>query len=248
MPSNASQTGALSLPLPAGAPNAALRDPLLDGLLDYFAFWLAADLNAKLASMAGQPHAVLPAAPAGQFPFNPERTFVRTSIPALYMWRDEGQDGERYEQHTILRLRRISLVHALYIFSEQTIPAGGVVQSGLRNAVDASLRAATEYGYRTDYGHNAPLGTPIKTSLKFDGWVYLGCEGGIMWKLPGEAVVSPTAATGGDGAVQRGFPAVRAHWEIHEQPALRAADAPLGDRHVTVDGEGVELLHRIVHP
>ncbi len=170
MPSNASQTGALSLPLAAGGANAGLRDPLLDGLLDYFAFWLAADLNAKLASMAGQTHAVLPGPPAGRFPFNPERTFVRQSIPALYMWRDEGPDGIRYEQYTVLRTRRVSLVHGLYIFSEQTIPTGGVVQSGLRNAVDASLRAATEYGHRNDYGHHgAPLGTPIQTPLKLDG-------------------------------------------------------------------------------
>src|SRR5207249_4833291 len=84
---------------------------------------------------------------------------------------------------TVLRTRRVSLVHGLYIFSEQTIPTGGIVKSGLRNAVDASLRAATEHGYRNDYGYNgALLGTPIKTSLKFDGWFYMGCEGGIMWE------------------------------------------------------------------
>jgi hypothetical protein len=248
VPSNASAIGTLSLPLAAGAANTSLDDTLVLGLLDYFAFWLNGSLNAKLANMQGQPPTAVPL--GRRYPYNPERAFVRTAIPALYMWRDDGPDGTRYEQHTILRLRRVSVVRALYLFSEQVIPSGAVVMNGLRTAVDATLLAATEYGYRGDYGYGgSPLGTPIQQSLKFEGWQYLGSEGGIMWKLPGDVAVSPAPGKGGDGAVQRGFPAVRAAWEILELADLRdASDTQLDSTLATkLDGEDVEGAVRRVY-
>ncbi len=249
MPSNAHSTGTLPLPLPVGVANEPLHDPLLDGLLDYLAFWLNKDLNAKLGSMAGLPAEAVPA--GRRYPYNPERTFVRNPIPALYLWRDEGPDGARHDEtYTILRPRRVSILHGLFIFSQQVVPTGAELLAGLRNAVDEVFRAAYEYGYRTDYGYGGdPHGTPIKKSLKFDGWHYQSCEGGILWKVPGEAAAAaPSAGAHGDGSVQRGFPSVRSHWEIHEMPSLRGADAPLGDRHVTIEGEDVELFQRFVHP
>jgi hypothetical protein len=249
LPSNAHSVGTLSLPLPAGAANEPLRDPLLDGLLDYLALWLNKDLNGKLGTMAGSPAEAVPA--GRRYPYNPERTFVRNPIPALYLWRDEGPDGARHDEtFTILRPRRISILHGLFIFSQQVVPTGAELLAGLRNAVDEIFRAAYEFGYRIDYGYNGdPLGTPIRKSLKFDGWHYSGCEGGILWKLPGEAAATAASpGAQGDGAVQRGFPSVRSHWEVHEMPSTRAPDAALGDRHLTVDGEGIEVFQRLIHP
>ncbi len=245
MPSNASAVGKLALPLPSTPANSSLDDPLLLGLLDYFAFWLNANLNPKLASMgAGQ---AAEAVPAGKrYPYNPERAFVRTAIPALYMWRGDRPGDVRYERWTIWQQRRITMVRALWLYSEQVIPTGAVTQNGLLTAADSTLWTATEYGYRNDYAYNGgPAGQVIWKTLKVEGYEYLGSDAGILWKLPGDSPVGASSpGRGGDGAAQRGYPALQASWEIHELLEPRDADALQGDSRLSTSIDGLPIGER----
>lgn len=236
MPANTGTVGGVTLPLAAGSANSALDDPLLLGLLDYFAYWLNANLNTKLANMAGQPAEAVPA--AARFPFDPERAFVRNTIPALYMW----SPTTRIEKLSILMRRRVRDVRAIYVFSQQVIPDGALVQSGLGADIDGTFLQATQYGYHTAYSYGGgPVGKPIDVTLSIDEWQYLGATIGHMWKLPGEAALGPSGGMQGDGAVQRGYLAVQARWEVKELLGERdaAAETVTSTAAIQIDGETV---------
>src|SRR5262249_59907819 len=119
MVTNESRGGGLVLPIPAGALNADLVDPTLDGLGDFLRFMLRHDLNARLATIEGTSADALP--PENLFLYDPATYFVRNQIPALYVWWSGRATRVPWRLAYDVRMRRVS---ALYGFDEIVAPIG----------------------------------------------------------------------------------------------------------------------------
>lgn len=149
----ASTVGPLTLPIPAGAANSPIADPLIDGLLEYLAFWIKWALDAKLANLQGPDTvAVSDACPeANRFGFNPAGWWVRvmteTRQPALFVWH---QRSSRTKQTMVYDMRERQ-IGVMYAFPEFLGPRAYPTRSGLIQAVDAVIRKAFERGAHPGY-------------------------------------------------------------------------------------------------
>ncbi|MBU0572038.1 MAG: hypothetical protein KKC50_08370 [Candidatus Omnitrophica bacterium] len=213
MPTNESAVGGFLQPIPAGTLNSELVDPTVRGILDYLAFWLTWGMNAKMGNMQGRSPTIL--APAAVFPYDPNAIYVRQSLPALYVWCAR----EYEEQVTLLRHCRRRDIFAQYIFQELVSPQGMTAREGLLGNVAAIFARAITWGRHYDYGYNGdPPGTPIARSVGMMAWRYRNSEYGMSWKHPGTTEGVPERmGTGGDGAVQWGYPTCKTHIEVWER-------------------------------
>ena len=213
MPSSASNVGAQSIPLKAGAANSALSDPVLSGLLDYFGHWLNYALNPQLSQMAGTSAEAVPV--ANRFPYDPQTVFVRQAFPALYAW----NTSFAFRHTTLMRRARARTVRVLWVFNELVSPLGVSARSGLYSAADGALSRACYSGRHRDYGHNgAPNGTPITRSLELSRFNYQGSEPMMLWQIPGaDDFDSNRVDTRESGSIQRGFPAISATFTCDEE-------------------------------
>jgi hypothetical protein len=239
--------GALTLPLPAGTADTVLADPLLDGMLDYFAFWLNLDLNTKLANMTGQPDEAVPA--ENRHPFNPDRTLARLPRPALYMWRHETPPQIR--EFSVHQDAILSTVDGLYVFTDLSIPRGANVLAGLGASVIASVAVATQEEAHASYGYSgAPNGTPVTQSLNVEGWDFQGGTYGHMWRVPGDSTIGRGRGSGADGAIQSAIPAVMLRWQVLELVGSAANPSPLNDSVLQIRPEGIDdadvVLERVL--
>ncbi len=235
MPTTASTVGAHDLPLVAGDADTQVNDPLVIGLLSYFAHWLNADLNTRLANIAGQPNAAVPSGNA--VACDPGRGHARRNPPALYMWRESIVT----RPYTQLVDERVTQLRALYIFAEQLIPSE--TMNGLYSLVDATLGRATKLGFHETFSYGTmPVGETIANRLGIEGWQYDGSSFGHVQLEPGQRPLSASRNSGGDGAVQRGYPAVQARWTVRELIGQAGADALTRDIRATVKHDGSDAL------
>lgn len=228
MPGPTNSVGPLSLPLAAGAPDTAIDDPTVTGLLDYFAFWLRTSLNAKLGNLQGTSADAVPV--ANRFPWDPASYFVRGAqdgapnpFPALYVWW-MGR-GTRFPRSTLKTMRQRQL-GVMWVFDELTLPGALVDRHGLIAAADAALESAVDLGYHPSYGLNsAPMGTPVAVSLSLSGpgMRYMGAQIGSMSAIPGD---SQSVGARPDGHVVRAYPALQAVVEVYEQIRQFQANDP----------------------
>jgi hypothetical protein len=232
-----STVGAHELPLAAGTADTELADPLLDGLLSYFAHWLNADLNTRLANIDGQPDVAVAADKV--FPLDPGRTHAWNAPPALYLWR--GPEVTRpWTQHVD---ERVTQLHGMYVFTLQSIPHGAQGVAGLGSLVSATLGRATKLGFHPSFSYGTmPAGHTIAKRLGIEGWQYDGSECGYVQLEPGAKPLSQARNSGGDGAVQTGFPAVRARWTVRELIGPAIPDALTHDQKATVRHDGSDPL------
>jgi hypothetical protein len=215
MPTNEASVGGYNLPVPAGTLNTELSDPTVRGLLDYLAFWLNWGLNGKLGNIQGR--SAVAVATGGQYPYDPNAIYVRSTqvLPALYVW----PAREYRRQVTMLREYRERYIRAQYIFQELMSPQAMTMRFGLLGAVAALFARAAAWGRHYEYGYgDDELNTPIAESVGIMAWHYRNSEYGMTWKHPGTTEGVPERmGTGGDGAVQHGYPTIRALFEVHER-------------------------------
>jgi hypothetical protein len=218
MPSSSGPIGPLALPIPAGATNAPIDDPAISGILDYLAFRLRDDLNAKLATIQGTSADACPV--PNRFAWNPNTWFVRNSFPALYVWHDGKSE---YVQRSLYYWMRKRTIHALYVFDELVAPGGLNARAGLISAVDASFLKAADAGRHPDYGWNGdPPGTALWVSLQLIGFRYSGGTPGWMAGIPAQG-----SGTGpNDGAISRGYPSLLGTFWILERVRDETVSAP----------------------
>jgi hypothetical protein len=227
MTSNASTVGAVQFPVPEGAQDSALRDPVCEVLLAYLAHWLNYGLDAKLGNM--RPTNVaggLSVVPRGaRFDYDPGTTFVRNPLPALYCW----YGRETRKQWTMVKWLRVATYHVRWYFAPLTVPKGRGLRSGLQSNVARLLhRAADELRHDTfpTVDDVLPVTLPVcgsieaalcAQSIKLENVTH-----GVTWESPGEELsrgdeqIQSNLGMGTDGAVQRGFPTVHSVWTVSE--------------------------------
>lgn len=228
IPETSTQAGTL-FPLAAGAARSSLEDPVALGLLDYFAFWLNASLNAQLAVMP--PHSAQ-AVPTGRtFAYDPGGYWVRNGTPALYVW----WQSDELRNHSTLKDGLAGRYGILYVSDEVVAPAGLQHFAGITPAARRVLRRAADLGYHPSYGYNgAEDGTPIFLSLGIASWKFNRLQHGAMTPVPATAA-NPGGA--GEGGIQRFFPAVQGEIEVVEvvgQTIPRDPEDLMGDISATI--------------
>lgn len=185
MPTDASPIGALDLPLAAGAANERIADPVLDGLLDYFAYWLNDGLNARLAQHAGVKRgaALCTAVPAAQrFPWNPmdsQAEKFRLDPPCLFLWwADESALAVKEEQSTIIYSLETRILRLLWLFPEMPSTDQYILRTSVLSAADALLHQSSVRQRHRLYSYGGrPAGTPIAECIAAPGmleWNYVG--------------------------------------------------------------------------
>jgi hypothetical protein len=240
----ASTVGSLSLPLDAGTADTAFDDPLLAGLLDYFAHWLNYDLNPRLANLSGRTDEAVPA--ANRYAYDPGRTFNRKSIPALYMWREKAT---RHAWSTVVDELR-STVRCFYIFEELDKPEGLRDMNGLFGVVASTLSRATRIERHATWAYGAfPANTDITRVLGIDGWDLLGDIDFIeAIPEPGSKPVTAQRNATGDGAQQHFFPIISATWTVREFIEPSQATELVAGATVTRQHDGLTLDERNLPP
>lgn len=163
MTSVATQVGALSIPLAAGAANSRFPDPLADALKAYIGHWIKWALDAKLAVIGGPDNVVVSDAcpTANRFSYDAGgwwvRTIVETKKPGLWVW---GPRAKR-TPYTILYELRERPMSFLYAFPDQLWPRGADTRSGLIDVVDAALRRAFDRGSHPTYQNDVQFAHTI---------------------------------------------------------------------------------------
>lgn len=178
MPTATSTVGPLTLPIAAGATNAAIADPVIDGLLDFLGFWLETELNAKLAQHADFSDTACPSANRFAWnPMQPQGHRGKLPVPGLWMW----QHGvTKNVEHTITQTKRIRQLRCLYLYHETPKLTGLTRRAGMGAAVDAIFAKASRWQRHPGYSYgSSPDGTPLYQSLDDVGhfaWLFMGSE------------------------------------------------------------------------
>ncbi len=234
MPTVDTFIGGLEVPVPAGAIDAPIPDPTVDGLLPYLAFWVQYVLNPKLATMTAPP--VTDACPvANRFGHNPAKLVERITPPALFGWWNGKSVVKSWTTIKDVRQRDLNF---LYVFPRIASDTG---QSGIKaveryrgliSTVDAAWTRAISR--RSHPGYAAPgfqPGTPIAIILGLNDIGYLGGQEGFLAEFPSasarEAAVQtgPTKLKRGStrGIVQ-GYPSLLGTFRVLEEVGV---DQPL---------------------
>jgi hypothetical protein len=223
MPSVDSDVASFSLPVPAGAVDADLPDPTIDGLLAYIGFWIKWGLDAKLATMTRPP--VTDACPvASRYGVNPAALVARFNPPALFCWWD---DKSKSGQASTIRLTRERALQVVYIFglvkaADIQSDSMRIVLRGLISAVDAILFRAFDRKGHTGYAPPGfPLDTDIRVALDLNEVTY---DGGQEIFLPEFVTASTRQLSGATAAaaskqgkgIQNIYPALRGTVRVQE--------------------------------
>lgn len=247
IPETSTQAGT-SFPLAAGAARSSLEDPVALGMLDYFAHWLNASLNAQLAVMA--PHSA-EAVPSGRtFAYDPGGYWVRNGTPALYVW----WQSDELRNHSTLKDGIAGRYGIMYVSDEVVAPQGLQHFAGLAPTVRRVLRRAADLGYHPSYGHgSAEDGTPIFLSLGIAAWKFIRLQAGAMAPAP---AISTAVGGPGEGGITRFFPAVLGEIEVVEvvgqtiprdpEDVLFAITATIGTNENGDPTDTLDLMERIL--
>lgn len=213
MPTTTSLVGATTLPVPAGALNAHLSDPLVTGLLDFLGFALKDALDAKLAQMQGTSADACPT--ANRYDYDPGSVWVRNPVPALYVWWS-GQSATVRE--TLLYSRRERTLGVMWVFDEIQYQDGAMARAGLCSIAAAAMERALDRGYHPAYGYGAAVaGTPLAYSLGPIGTIAFESAGMAAGQLAPVPVSDPRPGGGGEGARVNFYPAVQGKIAVSER-------------------------------
>lgn len=239
------RVGAQVIPVPAGA-EVRVLDPLVEGLLDYLAWWIVWGFGAQ--GVRQRPTGataitnVLPT--ANRFPYDPRDTWLRDPRPALYLWWPNRQQSRvrRFSATQDVRERQLRLMYAL---AEVQHPDGARVYSGLVQAIEAIVIQAASDGYHPEYGYSgAPAGTPIADSLAplgMVGWEYVGGAPDFIAVKPVEAARAVGGPAGGH--IHRGFPVYLGVLRVLERIELYATPSEqMPDVATTLTHDGVTVV------
>lgn len=250
MATQTSTVGKTTYPLSPGVAddsftNEAFNDPLVEVIASYLAHYLNADLNARLFALRGRADEAVPE--GSTFFYNPGRTFVRESVPALYVWRDKALVLPWSTVTNELR----STVRAYYIFEKLTKPADAAAMNFLFGAVASVLARATSIcRHATWQFGTSSIGSDIRQVANIDGWALAGDLQFIeAMPEPGEKPVSAARNSGGDSAKQTFFPIVHATWLVREFISPSQAEQLNAGGTAAINLEGVDLEDRFIpHP
>lgn len=209
--------GSSTVPVEAAGTNTRILDPLLLGLLDYFAFWIRLTLNDKLAEMGGpiDSNAITDACPSDHlFTWDHKSTFTRkhtingverVPLPGMWAWEESSTSTKEGATLWFGAVQRTIRLH--WIFPELQVPGFGG-RAGMQRAVGDALLQACDKGLHQDYGYNGdPAGTLILTSLGLHTLSFERGAPGRLEERPTASVVGNGGAPASSGAVQRFFPA-----------------------------------------
>jgi len=217
-----SYVGAAAIPVAAGANLSSASDPIVAGILDFFAFTLKNALDAKLAVLTPTNSDACPT--ANRFPYSHWTWWPRNPLPALYVtWSGQA----RIADETLVYQRRTRDLSVFYVMEEGYGPDGLEVREALLSLADAALATASMNGRHPSY--TPPGGTQgqlLSTALATPGtlaWQYVGGEHGRMMPVP----VSDIRPGGdGEGANVRFYPALIGKVEVHERVGLAVPTDP----------------------
>lgn len=237
MPVVASRVGLLDLPLAAGAVNAPINDPTVDGLLGYIRHWLKWALDAKFATMTepplrdpNDPTSTADACPLANLYFaDPSLLVDRFKKPALFGWWDERS---KRVQFTTVKDLRVRTIHVLYVFDrikgtdKASKELGGVDgltrYAGLLATVDAvMLRAFSRFSHPTYQPSQTGFaaGADIRRALSLHALEYLGGQPFGLSEIDTETVREAASGAGGgrhlkDGGVNEIYPCLRCSFTV----------------------------------
>lgn len=236
-----STVGALTLPLEAGRAQEKLADPIVAGLLDFLAWSLNTQLNAKLAQLNGTSSIAVPDANAHDWnPLEPRGHKVKLRVPTFHVWWP-GQSTD--VQFTVTKRQRTRNVHAMYIAEELPTRAALDLRSGLFNAVDSVLSDACNNGSHPDYSYgNDPLGMPLTRSIgAAQSWdfSYMGSQA-----IQRIGIDDPNTTKVGTKVSGRDYPALVAVIAVREMVTRRENNQPMADAPINICNNGVEILGR----
>ena len=260
MPTEQSYIGSALVPpaTPTGD-DIAYRDPLLVGLLAFFAFVIKEALDPVVTTQGG-PTTSAPVADACPytFPWNHRNTFMRlhnvgdgtpvVPLPGLWAW----SSGEVYspEQSTLVYDSIERTIVLNYIFPELRLPDGYNARSGLMDLVGKAIQRGVSRGYHPDYDS----GTHLTQSLSLLGMVFEKGEVGAFESLPGESRAGGGGRSASSGFVQRFFPAYSATLKVVEriqQPVAEYPSDAMQDSTIAIYagddvGDTVETMNRVL--
>lgn len=246
MPTSTTNVGGMTLPVPAGAQNSAIDDPVVSGIATYLQLWLRDSLNTKLANIQGAGSDACPYV----FLWDPAQYFARgdddgtdAPFPALYVYWD-GR-SKRADVQTMLYDIREREISVCYIYEELQYPGGANTRRGILPAVDATFFKAGERWRHPSYSSN----DWILSKLNLNDFRYLG---GVLGELKA-SVPEASRASGSvsEGAAVRGFPALSAKFRVRELIQLDQPtdDDDLGDTTFVISGgdsdDTIEIMTRV---
>lgn len=231
--------GGRLFPVEGSGTNSAHRDPVIDGLLDYFGHWLKFGLDAKLAEQQGPTTsaAVEDACPVeNRFPWDHNGTFMRphntgeaapvVALPGLWIWEESTErtkDGATLWGDDVL-LRNLRL-H--WVFPQVQIPGGFAARSGLlTDAMRLVAKACFEKSHPTFTPSGATIGAGIINALGILGLELVSATPGRLSVLPSGGTAGNLGRPGNEGVVQRFYPALNVALRTWERVGEWLADAP----------------------
>ncbi len=240
MPSTTSSIGPLVLPVPAGEANARIADPVIDGLLDFYAFFIKANLDDKLATLTRTSADAVPVDNRYAFdPTSPRAPRVEIKIPALFMWWEGTSTMVPYTTVYSLRRRELGI---MYVFNELSTTAQLGTCDGLLAAVDGAIRMATDRKRHPLYGYNGDaVGTSIRRSLGGLDVFQFECSRTTVGRFGLDASSSSGRASkrsAGNADSGRDYPTLLGQIVVHERINLDTQldpDDVFGDIYVTID-------------
>jgi hypothetical protein len=251
MTTQTSDVGATLLPLAAGDVGDALSDPIVDAILDFVAWYLNNDLNAKLAKLNGTSEVAVPT--QNRFAFDPtEPQGIKSSfkLPALFVWWDGLAQKMPFSQ---LQDRRVRSIELLYIFQELPATAALELRSGLFAAVDASIAKAAERGYHPSYSYNSKTaGTRLDASIGDYGswcWDYIGGQGIKRIGLGDSNTTNFGSRNPSTRTAGKSHPAFAGRFRVEELIQPPQPEDPTNitrDSACAIDNDGVRILDRVL--
>lgn len=265
MPSTSYRVGGSLLPREAEGANSPYRDPVLDGLLSFFAHYVRTAVGAKVSEQQGPTSSARldDACPEDNlFPFNHQSTFMRPhrraglppeALPGMWLWVEGGEDTQEgatlWSRHVAAWTLRLD-----YVFPELQVPDGIAGRSGLLGDVGRALhKAAAQKSHPTFTPEGGALGSAVLRPLSLMGIALQ------RWSVAPLAGKPSTSAVGNgrsaaEGAAQRFFPAVSATLRAWARVGAWEPSSPedvLQDSFLTIStgdntADMVEVLERVI--
>lgn len=267
MPLVDTTVGPLPLPAPAGTAQAPLVDETVARLIDYCAFWLNDQLNAKIATMTSPsvpkavPVTTLGASPTNVYANPPDALYLKRKLPALFIWWNGNSKSQWFSTVRRSRVRTLSL---LYVFERVKNVDNEAVWAGLTATCDAIMHRAFDRRSHPNYTYPTSgfgPGTDIRIMNNWLDVEYNGGSPGFLKETAGESMRQIAGSSGNQrklnaqGGIQAMYPALSATITVEEEVGTDTNFDPtdvLHDVGVTISAaEGQDdaepFLERILH-
>ena len=149
------------------------------------------------------------------------------ALPALYGW----EVSSTWREETLFYQSAVRAICLQYIFPQLAKPNAMMARHGLMTAVEHVFQRGAARGYHPQFAYGTeptsgaayPLGTPLFRSLNLMEWSFVNGQPGFLAPAPSGAATSAAGST--QGAVQRGFPAYQATFQVVERILPEQASA-----------------------